>query len=166
MGTEQVLRYPELGQHWRADVCVIGGGVAGLTSAYLLAREGRSVAVLERGHIGGGETARTTAHLSNALDDGFPALETLFQESGARLAQESHAAAIDRIESICAIEGWTASSPAGWLPVPATWRDGSCVGTGDGCRPTRRSHEVEWLIRAPLAGLGLEPVFDFPVRRN
>ena len=40
-----------------ADVCVIGGGIAGLTTAYCLAQEGRRVIVLDRGSIGGGETA-------------------------------------------------------------------------------------------------------------
>src|SRR5437016_6311452 len=36
------------------DLIVVGGGLAGLTAAALVAREGRSVAVLERaGHLGG-----------------------------------------------------------------------------------------------------------------
>jgi glycine/D-amino acid oxidase-like deaminating enzyme/nitrite reductase/ring-hydroxylating ferredoxin subunit len=50
-------------------------------------------------------TARTTAHLSNALDDRFFELERLFGEEGARLAADSHTAAIDRIEAIVAEEG-------------------------------------------------------------
>src|SRR6266404_3149517 len=47
-----------------ADVCIIGAGIAGLTTAYLLSREGKSVIILDDGPIGGGMTARTTAHLS------------------------------------------------------------------------------------------------------
>jgi glycine/D-amino acid oxidase-like deaminating enzyme/nitrite reductase/ring-hydroxylating ferredoxin subunit len=88
-----------------ADVCVIGGGLAGLTTAYLLSREGRSVIVLEDGEIGSGETGRTTAHLSNAVDDRYCELERLHGERGARLAAASHSAAIDRIERIVADEG-------------------------------------------------------------
>ena len=38
----------------QVDVCVIGAGVAGLTTAYLLARDGRSVLVLNDDPIGGG----------------------------------------------------------------------------------------------------------------
>ncbi|HYY97157.1 MAG TPA: FAD-dependent oxidoreductase, partial [Pyrinomonadaceae bacterium] len=40
----------------RADVCVVGAGIAGLTTAYLLAREGRDVIVLDDGPVAGGET--------------------------------------------------------------------------------------------------------------
>jgi succinate dehydrogenase/fumarate reductase flavoprotein subunit len=60
-----------LGEDTSANVCVIGAGIAGLTTAYLLAREGKAVIVLDDGPIGGGMTARTTAHLTNALDDRF-----------------------------------------------------------------------------------------------
>ena len=87
-----------------ADVCVVGAGIAGLTTAYLLAREGRSVVVLDDGPIAGGETGRTTAHLSNALDDRYYELERLHGERGARLAAESHTAAIDLIEQTVADE--------------------------------------------------------------
>src|SRR5213595_2862252 len=83
-----------------ADVCIVGAGIAGLTTAYLLAREGKSVIVLDDGPIGGGMTARTTAHLTNALDDRFYELERLFGEDGSRLAAQSHTSAIDRVEQI------------------------------------------------------------------
>jgi glycine/D-amino acid oxidase-like deaminating enzyme/nitrite reductase/ring-hydroxylating ferredoxin subunit len=83
-----------------ADVCVIGAGIAGLTTAYCLARAGRKVLVLEAGSIGGGESGRTTAHLSNALDDRYSVLEQIHGAEAARLAAQSHTAAIDRIERI------------------------------------------------------------------
>src|SRR6185295_14008827 len=89
-----------LAQNTAANVCIIGAGIAGLTTAYLLAREGKEVIVLDDGPIGGGMTARTTAHLTNALDDRFYGLERLFGEEGSRLAAQSHKAAIDRVESI------------------------------------------------------------------
>ena len=83
-----------------ADVCVVGAGIAGLTTAYMLARAGRKVVVLDDGPIAGGETQRTTAHLSTALDDRYDALERRRGRTECQLAAASHSVAIDRIESI------------------------------------------------------------------
>ena len=91
---------PPLTRDLRTDVCVVGAGIAGITTAYLLAQAGRQVIVLEDGAVGGGETGRTTAHLANALDDRFHVLERLHGPEGARLAALSHGAAIDKIDSI------------------------------------------------------------------
>jgi glycine/D-amino acid oxidase-like deaminating enzyme/nitrite reductase/ring-hydroxylating ferredoxin subunit len=83
------------------DVCVAGGGIAGLTTAYLLARAGKSVAVLEaQPHTGAGETRFTTAHLASILDDRFAELERVRGIDACRLMHQSHAAAIDLIERI------------------------------------------------------------------
>lgn len=82
------------------DVCVVGAGISGITTAYMLAKEGKSVIVLDKANIGGGETGRTTAHLSNALDDRYYRYIELHGKDGARLAYESHTAAIDCIEQI------------------------------------------------------------------
>src|SRR5581483_5529498 len=100
MATAEVPARPPLTENTHADVCIVGAGIAGMTTAYLLAREGRAVVVLDDGRIGGGMTERTTAHLSNAIDDRYFEIERLHGENGARLAAESHTAAIDRIESI------------------------------------------------------------------
>jgi glycine/D-amino acid oxidase-like deaminating enzyme/nitrite reductase/ring-hydroxylating ferredoxin subunit len=86
--------------HLEADVCVVGAGIAGLTTAYLLCRAGRSVVVLDRGPVGGGQTERTTAHLTNAIDDRYLTIERLHGATGSRLAAASHTAAIDCIERI------------------------------------------------------------------
>ena len=61
--------YPPLAEDLTADVCVVGAGIAGLTTAYLLAVEGKRVVVLDDGPIAGGESGRTTAHFVNALDE-------------------------------------------------------------------------------------------------
>ena len=95
---------PALAGNRTADVCVIGAGIAGLTTAYLLAREGRSVVVLDLDRIGGQETSRTTAHLSDVLDEGLAELERMHGEERARLAIASHTAAIARVEEIVATE--------------------------------------------------------------
>ncbi|MCB2406802.1 FAD-dependent oxidoreductase [Hymenobacter lucidus] len=101
LGTGPALpTFGPLTKNTQTDVVVVGGGIAGLTTAYLLLREGKKVIVLESGELGSGETGRTTAHLSNALDDRYTRLEHLFGEKGSQLAAESHGSAIDQIEKI------------------------------------------------------------------
>lgn len=88
-----------------ADVCVVGAGIAGLTTAYLLAKSGARVIVVDEGDIGSGQTGRTSAHLASAIDDRFVEMERIHGARGAKLAYESHAAAIDLIEAIAKNEG-------------------------------------------------------------
>src|SRR5437763_119217 len=97
-------QFEPLQQSTSADVCVVGAGIAGLTTAFLLQKEGRSVVVVDAFGLAAGETGRTTAHLTAVLDDRFSELESLFGVAGSRLAAESHRAAIDRIERIVAEE--------------------------------------------------------------
>src|SRR5882672_10291867 len=92
--------YPRATSALEVDVAIIGGGIAGLSLAYQLIHEGRTVAVLEDGAIGSGETGRTTAHLASAIDDRLSRLERLHGTRGAELAFLSHEAAIAEIERI------------------------------------------------------------------
>lgn len=96
--------YPALERDGAVDVCVIGAGIAGLTTAYLLRKAGLAVAVFDDGAIASGESGRTSAHLSNALDDRYFAIERLHGAEGARLAAESHTRAIALIGEIAARE--------------------------------------------------------------
>jgi glycine/D-amino acid oxidase-like deaminating enzyme/nitrite reductase/ring-hydroxylating ferredoxin subunit len=96
--------YSKLTDNTQADVCIIGAGMAGLSTAYHLTRAGKSVIVIDDGPIISGETERTTAHIVNALDDRFFELERLHGKEGARLAAESHTAAIDTIERVIQAE--------------------------------------------------------------
>ena len=83
METATVRRRPALAQDTSAHVCVVGAGIAGMTTAYLLARQGKVVVVLDDGPIGGGQTQCTTAHLSNAVDSRYCEIERLHGEAGA-----------------------------------------------------------------------------------
>ena len=66
---------PPLHEDISTDVCVVGAGIAGLSTAARLTEEGLSVVVLDREGIGAGETGRTTAHLTAAIDARFLRLE-------------------------------------------------------------------------------------------
>lgn len=91
---------PEAPWAGEADVIVIGAGIAGLTTAYLLAGEGKSVTLIDEGPVGRGQTERTSAHLASILDDRFVEVEKLHDTDTARLAHDSHAGAIMTIERI------------------------------------------------------------------
>jgi glycine/D-amino acid oxidase-like deaminating enzyme len=104
MATTEVPQFPPLTQDLRANVCIVGAGIAGMTTAYLLARAGRAVVLIDDGQLGGGETSRTTAHLTAALDDRYYNIARLHGDEGARLAAESHMSAIHRIETIASME--------------------------------------------------------------
>ena len=104
MATAAVPTFSALTKSEHAEVCIVGAGIVGLTTAYLLARAGKSVVVLDDGPIVSGETERTTAHLCTTLDDRYFELERLHGAKGAQLAAQSHAAAIDEIERIVAEE--------------------------------------------------------------
>jgi glycine/D-amino acid oxidase-like deaminating enzyme/nitrite reductase/ring-hydroxylating ferredoxin subunit len=99
--------YEPLSGNVAVDVAVVGGGITGITAALLLARTGRSVAVVEARRIGKGETGKTTAHLTEVLDAPYHTLVSRFGVDGARLAAAGQRDAIERIAAFadeCAIE--------------------------------------------------------------
>lgn len=152
-----------LTQDTRVDVCVIGAGIAGLSTAYLLAQAGKSVAVLDDGPIGAGQTQRTTAHLVNALDDRYFELERLHGVEGARLAAESHTAAIDQIEAISSRESIDCDFDRldGYLFVPP---GESAELLEQELEATRRAglQNVELLQRLPYASYDFGTCLRFP----
>jgi glycine/D-amino acid oxidase-like deaminating enzyme/nitrite reductase/ring-hydroxylating ferredoxin subunit len=163
MATSDPTSSDPLAENTAANVCVVGAGIAGLTTAYLLAREGKKVIVLDDGPIGGGMTARTTAHLSNALDDRFYELERLFGEEGARLAAQSHTAAIDRVESIVGEEKIECEFERvdGYLFLPT---NGKMKVLEDELPAAHRAGltDVRRLDRAPLDSFDTGPCLHFP----
>ncbi|WP_374585433.1 FAD-dependent oxidoreductase [Pseudoduganella sp.] len=102
--TAPVIALPELSGEVQADVCIVGGGIAGLSTAYLLALEGRRVVLLEARELGSGETGRTTAHLMPP-DEWYATLEQDFGPVNARLVAAGQMAAIDQVETIVRSEG-------------------------------------------------------------
>jgi glycine/D-amino acid oxidase-like deaminating enzyme/nitrite reductase/ring-hydroxylating ferredoxin subunit len=147
----------------RADVCVVGAGIAGLTTAYLLTRAGRNVAVLDAGPPGAGETERTTAHLTSVLDMGYASLAKLHGEQAARLAAESHSAAIDEIESIVRAE----SIDCGFERLDGYLFETPGAASGGLDEDLEAAHRagllaVEKVKRAPIAGFDSGPALRFP----
>jgi glycine/D-amino acid oxidase-like deaminating enzyme/nitrite reductase/ring-hydroxylating ferredoxin subunit len=160
------LRHPPGGLEGNAvaEIVVIGAGVVGLTTGYMLAREGRSVIVLDGTAVAFGETSRTTAHLSSALDDRYTNLERWHGPLGARLIADSHVAAIDEIERIVEredihcdftrLDGYLFNPPEQPPIVPLAAELAAAQRAG--------LAEVELLARSPVPGLTSGPVLRFP----
>lgn len=148
-----------------ADVCIVGGGIAGLTTAYLLAQEGRTVVVLEAGRIGSGETARTTAHLSNAIDSRYAEIERLHGKDGARLTADSHSAAISMVETIVADERIACGFERlnGYLFAPAGESEDALDEEWQAARRAGLAG-VERLKRAPGLEFETGPCLRFPTQ--
>lgn len=104
MDTAQLPDYPALAGDIDTDVCVVGAGIAGLTAAYLLLREGRQVVVVDALQPGQGETARTTAHFFPP-DERYYQVARRFGDARARLLRDSYEQAIDLVEAIVQREG-------------------------------------------------------------
>jgi glycine/D-amino acid oxidase-like deaminating enzyme/nitrite reductase/ring-hydroxylating ferredoxin subunit len=159
--TAEPLSLPRLTESMTVDYCIVGAGIAGLSAAYELAGSG-TVAVVDALPVGGGMTGRTTAHISNALDDRYYELEKLLGEEKARLAAQSHTAAISRIAEIVETEK---------IDCDLERLDGYLfLAPGRDIEELQKEHEAAqraglgtgWVAQAPVAGWNTGPVLCFP----
>jgi len=96
---------PALSSDVTTDVCVIGAGIAGMSTAAEAALAGLRVVVLDAASVGAGETSATSAHLTNVFDTGFTYVERHAGLESTRLAANAHMAAIGRIEELSSAHG-------------------------------------------------------------
>ncbi len=93
-------RFPSLRKDITVDVAIVGGGITGLTTAWLLRQAGARVVLLERDRIAGGDTGHTTAHATFITDRMLHELAARFGDDHARAIWESGEAAIQQIREI------------------------------------------------------------------
>jgi glycine/D-amino acid oxidase-like deaminating enzyme/nitrite reductase/ring-hydroxylating ferredoxin subunit len=96
---------PRLHGDLDTDVCVVGGGIAGLTAARLAQRAGLRVALVEASRLAARDSGHTTAHLTELLDAGYVTIRAHFGREGAVLAAASMRAAIEQIARLAEEEG-------------------------------------------------------------
>jgi glycine/D-amino acid oxidase-like deaminating enzyme/nitrite reductase/ring-hydroxylating ferredoxin subunit len=92
--------FPRLERDIDADVVVVGGGITGLTTAYLLAANGRSVVLLERARCAQIDTGHTSAHLTMVTDTRLTELVETFGRTHAQAVWDAGRAAIAQIDEI------------------------------------------------------------------
>ena len=90
--------FPPLSGDLDTDVAIVGGGITGITAAWLLKNAGRRVAIIEARRVAEGETGHTTAHVTALQDLPFPTIAARFGQDGARRIASAGMAAIALIE--------------------------------------------------------------------
>jgi glycine/D-amino acid oxidase-like deaminating enzyme/nitrite reductase/ring-hydroxylating ferredoxin subunit len=95
-----VRRFDHLDRKLTADVVVVGGGITGVTAAYLLKKAGCSVVLLDRRRFGGVDTSCTTAHLTFVTDLRLPKLVQRFGRDHAQASWDAGRAAMYQIAEI------------------------------------------------------------------
>lgn len=94
--------FPEcacLSESLSVDVAVVGGGLCGLTTAYMLAKAGKRVVVLERQRCAEADTGHTTAHLTMVTDTRLHELVRMFDRMHAQAVWDAGLAAIGTIDA-------------------------------------------------------------------
>ena len=160
-GTARTSDHPRLEEDLECDVCVVGAGIAGLTTAYRLATAGKKVVVLDGEGVGSGETHHTSAHLTSAFDDRIHRVAERFGAEQAKLVVESHSAAIDWIEETATREQIACDfrRVPGYLFL-APEHDEDLLGREhQAARNT--GLEVSWIDPTPVPGMEVGPCLSF-----
>jgi glycine/D-amino acid oxidase-like deaminating enzyme len=94
--------YPQLpGDISGLDAVIIGGGLAGSLCAYLLSKQGKKVALIDKGNpLEHSVTAYTTAFITNDLDVSLPDLAKIYGKNKAKMLWQSGLEALDSYEEI------------------------------------------------------------------
>lgn len=168
--TTPATNYPALHGDIDADVAIVGGGITGITAAYLLSKAGKSVVLVDKGRIAMSETGHTTAHIIESTDADYGDLIKEHGEEGARANTEAIRSAIALIRSLVdelAID-------CGFKPVDgylyAEEEEDREYLQREGEALRRAAVETEWVDRVPVpfatvGGLRFRDQYVFHIRQ-
>ncbi|KAH7396935.1 FAD dependent oxidoreductase-domain-containing protein [Phaeosphaeria sp. MPI-PUGE-AT-0046c] len=100
MPFSDIPTFSKLDRDLETDVCIVGAGISGISTAYELVTRGLNVVLIEGREVLSGETGRTSGHLASDLDDGYPAIAKKHGDKGAKAAADSHNWALNRVGEI------------------------------------------------------------------
>jgi glycine/D-amino acid oxidase-like deaminating enzyme/nitrite reductase/ring-hydroxylating ferredoxin subunit len=153
----RIRKSAKLQRNISADILVVGAGVTGITTAYLLKKAGATVALIERERVASIDTGHTTAHLTYVTDVQLQQLVRNFGWDHAQAAWDAGAAAIDEIERIVEEEGIESEFvrvPA-YLhaPVGASWKKEASYLKKEADLAAKLGFDAAYLNSAPYLNL-------------
>ena len=98
-------RFPSLKDDLQADTVIIGGGMAGILTAYLLQQAGQTVILVERNRICNGQTAGTTAKLTAQHGLKYSQLLKEFDSTTAQQYADANLRAVDCLRQLIQTQG-------------------------------------------------------------
>jgi glycine/D-amino acid oxidase-like deaminating enzyme/nitrite reductase/ring-hydroxylating ferredoxin subunit len=159
--TAPIQKFPKLQRNISADVLVVGAGITGITTAYLLKKAGSTVALIERERVASIDTGHTTAHLTHVTDVELQQLVHNFGRDHAQAAWDAGAASINEIEAIVEDEGIECE----FARVPAYLH--ACVGGSSKKEASslKKEADVAAKLGFDAAYLNSAPYFNLPAVR-
>ena len=154
---ENLPKFPRVTKSGKYDVVVVGGGLTGITTAYLLKKAGRTVALVERDRFAQVDTGHTTAHVTQVTDLRLTKLVKHFGEDHARAVWDAGRAAIHEIDSIVA----DAELECEFRHVPG-FLHASLESTKDESKKLREEAELAQKLGFDAAFLDCVPFMDRP----
>ncbi|MDB6027721.1 MAG: puuB 1 [Verrucomicrobiales bacterium] len=154
----ELPKFPTITSDLTVDVVIVGGGMTGISTAYLLKQAGVKVALLERETVGGVDSSYTTAHVTAVTDERLYDLSKHFGKDGARAAWDAGYAAIDQIHQN--IRNEQIQCDFKWIPGYLTppWNDPSA----DAVKSLKKDAKLAQTFGYPAEFVEATPHFGSP----
>jgi glycine/D-amino acid oxidase-like deaminating enzyme len=149
--------FPKVTRSAKFDAVVVGAGITGITTAYLLKQAGYTVALIERDRCASVDTGHTTAHLTYVTDLRLSKLVRYFGNDHARAVWDAGKAAMQQIEELIAAE----EIDCDFRKVPG-FLHASLAGGRDETKSLREDAELVEKLGFDATFMDEVPYFKFP----
>ena len=147
--TAALPRFPALRGEVKTDVLIIGGGLAGVLTAYFLREAGVDCLLVEQRRIGSGTTGNTTAKVTAQHGLLYHRLLRTVGKDGAKAYLQANLAAVERFAALCET-----------IPCGFTRRDNTVYHREDGRLIEAELEALDWLGYTPECPADLPLPFE------